>query len=67
MPKLNAVILVGTLKSSSEISNTYPLSEFLAKHLTTYETENEIIRLVDYNIWPGVYANIDSDDWPTIY
>jgi hypothetical protein len=39
MPMLNVVILVGTLKSSSEISNTHLLSEFLAKHLTTYETK----------------------------
>ena len=39
MTKLNVVILVGTLKSSPEISNTHLLSEFLAKHPTTYETK----------------------------
>ena len=62
MSKLKAVFLVGTLKTSSEISNTYLLSEFLAKHLITYETENKIIRLADYDIRPEVYTNIDSDD-----
>jgi multimeric flavodoxin WrbA len=64
---LNAIILVGTLKTSSEISNTHLLSEFLAKHLTSYETESEFIKLADYNIQPGVYTRIDSDDWPAIY
>lgn len=67
MSKLKAIILVGTLKASSEISHTYLLSEFLAKHLTTYDTECKIIKLIDYDIRPGVYTNIDSDDWPTIY
>lgn len=67
MTKLNAIILEGTLKSSSEFSNTHISSEFLTKHLLTYETESEIIRLADYNIQPGVYTRIDSDDWPGIY
>jgi CheY-like chemotaxis protein len=68
MPKLNAIILVGSLKSSSsEISNTDLLSEFFAKHLLTYEVKSEIIRLVDYDIRPGAYTRVDSDDWPAIY
>lgn len=67
MSKLNAIILVGTLKSSSEISYTNLLSECLAKHLITYGVNNAIIRLVDYDIRPGVYTEVDSDDWPQIY
>jgi multimeric flavodoxin WrbA len=67
MTKLDAIVLSGTLKSGSEISNTYLLSEFLAKRLLAYDTKTEIIRLVDYDIRPGVYTNVDSDDWPTIY
>jgi multimeric flavodoxin WrbA len=67
MAKLKAVFLVGTLKASPEVSNTHALSAFLAKHLETYDTEIEIIRLADYNIKPGVYTKIDSDDWPAIF
>jgi multimeric flavodoxin WrbA len=67
MPKLKAVFLVGTLKPTPEVSNTHTLSEFLAKHLKSYETESEIIRLADYNIKPGTYTEVDSDDWPVIF
>lgn len=66
MTKLNAIILVGTLKTSSEISHTDLLSEYLAKHLITYGVNNEIIRLVDYDIRPGVYTKVDSDDAPDL-
>ena len=64
---INAIILVGTLKTSSEISNTDLLSEFFAKHLLTYGVRSEIIRLIDYDIRPGVYTRVDSDDWHAIY
>lgn len=67
MAKLYAIVLVGTLKSSSEISNTDLLSEFLTKHLLTYEVTSEIIRLADYDIQPEVYTRVDSDDWPALY
>ncbi|MBA3749406.1 MAG: NAD(P)H-dependent oxidoreductase [Nitrosopumilus sp.] len=67
MTKLKAIFLVGTLKKDSEVSNTFILSQFLAKHLSAHETESEIIRLADYDIHPGVYTNIDSDDWPVIF
>lgn len=67
MTKLNAIILVGTLKTRPEISNTDLLSEFLAKHRLAYDTKTEIIRLVELDIRPGVYTKVDSDDWPTIY
>ena len=72
MPKLKAVYLVGTLKPSPEISNTYTLSEFLARHLDSHEVENDIVRLIDYNIKPGTYTSVNNnnnnsnDDWPAI-
>jgi multimeric flavodoxin WrbA len=67
MSKLKAIILVGTLKGTSEESNTSILSQFLVKHFSIYDTECEIVRLADYNIKPGTYTNIDSgDNWPTI-
>ena len=58
----NAIILAGTLKTDPEISNTDLLSVFLVKHLSTYEVKSEIIRLVDYDIRPGVYTKVDLDD-----
>lgn len=73
MPKLKAVYLVGTLKPSPEISNTYTLSEFLAKHLDNHGVENDIVRLIDYNVRPGTHtyannnnSNDNDDDWPAI-
>lgn len=66
MSKLKAVFLVGSLKQHSEVTNTFILSQFLAKHLSTYDTGYEIVKLADYNVKPGVYTNIDSDDWPLI-
>jgi multimeric flavodoxin WrbA len=70
MARLKALFLVGTLKSGSEASknsNTYALSEFLAKHLESKEVQSEFVPLADYNILPGVYTNVDNDDWPMIF
>lgn len=66
MSKLKAIFLLGSLRQNSEVTNTFILSQFLAKHLSAYETESEIIRLADYDIRPGVYTNIGSDEWPII-
>jgi multimeric flavodoxin WrbA len=67
MSKLKAIILVGTLKSTFEDSNTLLLSQFLVHHLSASDTECEIIRLADYNIKPGTCTNVDSDDdWSAI-
>ncbi|TVP40095.1 flavodoxin family protein [Candidatus Nitrosocosmicus arcticus] len=66
MSKLKAIFLVGSLRKNSEITNTFILSQFLADHLSSYNTESEIIKLADYDIQPGVYTNIGSDDWPII-
>jgi multimeric flavodoxin WrbA len=68
--KLNALFLVGTLKSGSDASknsNTYALSEFLAKHLESIEVQSDCVPLANYNILPGVYTNVDNDDWPMIF
>ena len=70
MTKLNALFMVGTLKSGSDASkssNTYALSEFLAKHLESNEVKTELVRLADYNIKSGVYTHMDNDDWPAIF
>jgi multimeric flavodoxin WrbA len=65
--RLKALFLVATLKPNSEISNTLTLAEFLAKHLESYETETKIIRLNDFDIRPGTYTNVASDDWLQIF
>lgn len=64
---LRAVFLLGTLKHSPTKSNTDTLSEYLADHLKKHDVENEIIRLVDYHIEPGIETNVGvPDDWPDI-
>ena len=70
MKRLRALFLVGTLKSGSDASknsNTYTLSEFLAKHLDSNGVQSDLIPLADHNILPGVYTNIENDDWPMIF
>ena len=67
MDKLNALFLVATLKDSKEQSHTQLLSEFLVKNLEKFQADSEIVRLVDYNIEPGVYTNTPADDWPVIF
>jgi multimeric flavodoxin WrbA len=66
--KLNALLLVATLKSNEELSNTYLLTQFLSKHLESYDTKCEILRLVNYKIEPGVYTEIGiKDEWPMVF
>jgi multimeric flavodoxin WrbA len=67
MANLNAVFLVGTLKSRPALSNTNTLAEYLAELFKKDEVQSEIIRLVDYDIKPGVQTNIADDDWPPIF
>jgi hypothetical protein len=65
MKRLRALFLVGTLKSGSDASknsNTYALSEFLAKHLDSNEVQSDLIPLADHNILPGVYTNVENDN-----
>jgi multimeric flavodoxin WrbA len=70
--RLNALFLIGTLKSGSDASknsNAYALSEFLAKHLESSKVQSDFVSLANYNILPGVYTNVDNsdDDWPMIF
>lgn len=66
MSKLKAVILLGSLKSGTDVTNTLILSQFLTKYLAEHDIECEIIRLANYDVKPGTYTNVDSDDWPSI-
>ncbi len=58
---------MATPKSKADFSNTYLLSEFLAKQLGNFDAECEIVRLGNYNIKDGTYTHIDSDDWLIVY
>jgi multimeric flavodoxin WrbA len=63
---MKAITLLATLKTERE-SNTLSLCEFFKKHLAAHNVENEIIRLVDYNITPGTYSDMgNGDEWPVI-
>src|SRR3989344_389803 len=64
---LKAVVLLGTLKPSPKLSNTFVLSEFLARHLKEHDVSAEIIRLADYKILSGT-SNDEGhgDQWPKI-
>lgn len=64
--KLNAVILLGTLKKKEQ-SNTQVLSEFLAGRLEKAGAACEIIKLVEKNVLPGTYSDMGpGDEWPAI-
>jgi multimeric flavodoxin WrbA len=69
--RLKAVMLVATLKRSPEISNTEMMCQYLAEHLKPYNVPSEIVRLIDFNILPGLKRNMgthkgQSDEWPKI-
>jgi multimeric flavodoxin WrbA len=63
---MKAVILLGTLKKN-ELSNTETLSQFLSEKLAEQKIDCKIIKLVDYNIYPGTYSNMgEGDEWTYI-
>jgi multimeric flavodoxin WrbA len=65
--RLKAVMLVATLKKSPETSNTVMMCQYLADNLKTHNVVSEIIRMVDYNILPGLARNMGAgDEWPNI-
>ena len=66
--QLKAVMLVASLKKSPEVSNTEAMCSVLADHLKKEGgVKSEIIRLVDYNILPGLSRNMGpGDEWPKI-
>jgi multimeric flavodoxin WrbA len=64
---LKAIFLLGTLKTVSEFSHTEVLCELLIEEFEKYNVKSEIIRLVEYNIKPGIKSDMgEGDDWPPI-
>ena len=64
---LRAVVLNCTLKISPEASNTEALAGVLAAALEAGGVACDRIRVVDYDVRPGVSSDEgDGDDWPAI-
>ena len=68
--RLKAIVLLATLKhkrGGGEFSHTETLSELVIECLRQYEVRSEIVRLVDYDIKPGIKSNMGKgDEWPGI-
>jgi multimeric flavodoxin WrbA len=64
---LRAVALICSLKPSPAPSSSALIAEHLFVHLREVGVECDAVRCVDYNIAPGVEADMgDSDQWPQI-
>lgn len=64
---MKALILLGTLKSPKEASNTETLTEFFTMYLEKEGVDCEVTKLAEYDIKPGTHTKIGADDWPAIY
>lgn len=64
---LKVIALNCTLKRSSTPSSTEKLLTELLSAFREYEAEGEIVRVVDFNIKPGVSSDEgEGDDWPAL-
>jgi multimeric flavodoxin WrbA len=65
---LKALVLNCTLKASPETSNTEALASEVLTALRDQGAEGQMVRMVDYDIKPGVTSNEgDGDQWPSIH
>ena len=64
---LSAVVLVGSLKSSSEPSSSEVLGRQVLDALGEHGVVGSVVRLADHDIRPGVEVDMgDGDAWPGI-
>jgi multimeric flavodoxin WrbA len=64
---LRALALVCSLKPSPANSSTDLLSSQVLEQLSKYDVETSSLRVVDYDVKPGVEADMGSgDQWPSI-
>ena len=64
---LSAVVLVGSLKSSSEPSSSEVLGRQVLDGLAEHGVVGSVVRLADHDIRPGVEVDMgDGDQWPVI-
>ncbi|MBY0226929.1 MAG: flavodoxin family protein [Hyphomicrobium sp.] len=62
---LTALALNCSLKGSAEKSSTDKILNEVLQELAKYDVTSEVIRVVDYNIKPGVKSDEgEGDDWP---
>ncbi len=67
MAELSAVFLSCTLKPSPAVSNTEALARKVIEWFDELDVSSEIIRVVDYDVKPGVTSDEgDGDEWPFI-
>lgn len=63
----SVLIINCTLKRAPEVSNTQRLIEKAVAEYNALGIECEVIRIVDFNIMPGVTSNEgDGDEWPVV-
>ncbi len=64
---LKSLILNCTLKPSPQVSNTEALARVLMQALEKRGVESEILRVLDYDVRPGVSSDEgNGDEWPKI-
>src|SRR3954454_18816091 len=64
---LRAIALNCTLKPSPSPSSAGLLAQQVLDALAPYEVQGEIVRVVDFDVKPGVEADMgDGDEWPGI-
>ena len=64
---LTAIVLLATLKPKNQLSHTAVLAKLLMEKLEQSNVQSEMIRLIDYDIKPGIRENMGKgDEWPKI-
>lgn len=64
---LTAIVLLATLKPENQLSHTAVLAKLLMEKLGRLNVQSEMIRLIDYDIKPGIQENMGKgDEWPKI-
>ncbi|WP_199422970.1 flavodoxin family protein [Actinotalea solisilvae] len=66
-PDLTALVLVGSLKSSSDPSSSERLGTQVLEALGEHGVTGTVVRLADHDVRPGVEVDMgDGDAWPAI-
>lgn len=64
---LKALILVCTLSPSPKKSSSDLLAQQVGQKFSEHGVQSEILRVVDYNVMPGVLKDMgEGDEWPGI-
>ncbi len=64
---MKALILNCTLKKSPDKSHTEGLIKRSVEEFEKLEVDTEVLRVVDFNVLPGVESNMgEEDEWPII-